>query len=148
FDVYPSCSSVLGKLSLDSFEGGTIDDGGMLARMSLPPVDHLADIEAVFEKMRQRAHAVGTATLDAAIREGTDLRHDVSAGEFLGESTDRAAFEIKPEHGADDFSLLGYDDQLLVHGGVAERDRAADPHPPALGGRDLVADPFADDLPL
>src|SRR5262249_18031015 len=35
--------------------GGTIDDGGMLAGMGLPPVDHLADVEAVLEKMRQRA---------------------------------------------------------------------------------------------
>ena len=84
----------------------------------------------------------------AAAREGADLRHDVSAGEFLGEGPDRAAFEVKPEHGADRLGLLGYDDQLLVHGGVAERDRAADPQPLALGGRDLVADPLADDLPL
>src|SRR5262249_38909135 len=90
---------------------------------------------AVLEKMRQGAHAVWTATRDAATREGTDLRQDVSASEFLGEGTERAAFEVKPEHGANRLGLLGYDDQLLVHGGVAERDRAADPQPLALGGR-------------
>jgi len=41
--VVPSC--VVGKLGLNSFEGGTIDHGGMLAGMGLAPVDHLADVE-------------------------------------------------------------------------------------------------------
>src|SRR5262249_8466333 len=104
--------------------------------------------EAVPEKMRQRAHAVRTATLDTTVREGTDLRQDVSAGEFLGERSNRAAFEVEPEHGAHGLGLLRYDDQLPVYRGVAERDRSADPQTLALGGRDLVADPFADDLPL
>jgi hypothetical protein len=85
FDAHPPRPSVVGKLGLDSFEGGTIDDGGMLAGMSVTLVDHLADVEAVFEEMRQSAHTVRSATLGGAAREGTDLRHDVSAGEFLGE---------------------------------------------------------------
>src|SRR5262249_8388519 len=127
FDAHPSCPSVVGKLGLDSIEGGTIDDGRMLAGMGLTPVDHLADVEAVLEKMGQRAHAVRTAALDGASREGAALRHDASASEFLGEGSDRAALEVKPKHGADGLGLLRYDDELLIHGGVAERDRAAHP---------------------
>jgi Transposase len=147
-EAHLSCPGVLCEQSLDSIEGGTIDDRRMLAGMGLPPVDHLDDVEAVLEEMRQRSHAVRTAALGTAAREGLYLRHDVSAGEFLGEGSDRTAFEVKPEHGADRLGLLGYDDQLLVDGGVAERNRSADPQPLALGGRDLVAGPLADDLPL
>jgi hypothetical protein len=95
FNADPPRPRVLGELHLDSFEGGTIDDGRMLAGMGLPSVDHLADVEAILEEMRQGAHAVRTATLGTAAREGTDLRHDVSAGEFLGEGSDRAAFESR-----------------------------------------------------
>jgi hypothetical protein len=51
FDAHPSCPSVVGKLGLDSFEGGTINDGGMLAGMSFTPIDHLANVEAVLEKI-------------------------------------------------------------------------------------------------
>jgi hypothetical protein len=90
----------------------------------------LGQITVAFETFRDAHHAPGAAefeahlpaALDAATREGTDLRVDVSAGEFLGEGTDRTTFAVKPEHGADRLGLLGYDDQLLVHGGVAERD--------------------------
>jgi hypothetical protein len=86
-----------------------IEDGDMLPGMGLTAVDHLADVEAFLEEMRQGAHAVRTATLGAPAREGADLRHDVSAGEFLGERPDRAAFEVEPEHGADGLGLLGHD---------------------------------------
>jgi hypothetical protein len=65
-----SFPGVLCEQGLDSFEGGTIDDGRMLAGMGLAPIDHLADVEAVLEKMRQGAHAERTATLGAAAREG------------------------------------------------------------------------------
>jgi hypothetical protein len=68
-EAHLSCPGVLCEQGLDSLEGGTIDGGGMLARMSLTPVDHLADVEAILEKMRQGAHAVRTTTLDAAICE-------------------------------------------------------------------------------
>src|SRR5262249_22274936 len=93
FKAGPPRPSGPGKFGLNSLEGGTIDDGGVLARMGLAPVDHLADVEAVLEKMRQRAYAVWTATLATAVRESTDLRHDASTGKFLGERPDRAAFK-------------------------------------------------------
>src|SRR5580692_9133147 len=38
--------------------------------------------------------------------------------------------------------------ELLADAAVAERHRAADPDALALGGRDLVAHPFADHLPF
>jgi hypothetical protein len=53
----PLRPSLVGKLGLDCVEGGTIDDGGMLARMGLAPVDHFADVESVLEKMRQGAES-------------------------------------------------------------------------------------------
>jgi hypothetical protein len=69
-------------------------------------------------------------------------------GKLLRQGADRAEFEVEPEHGADGLGLLGHDPKLLVLGGIAEGDRSAHPKPLALGGRDLVADALADDLPL
>jgi hypothetical protein len=46
--------------------------------------------------------------------------------------------EVKPEHDADRLGLLGHDDELLVGGGVAERDPAADPEPRHEGDGMLV----------
>jgi hypothetical protein len=59
------------------------------------------------------------------------------------ERSDRAAFEVKPEHGADRLGLLGHDDQLLVHGGAAERDRAPT-HSPLRLANDCGSDSHGD----
>jgi hypothetical protein len=56
------------ELGLDRFEGGAIDDRLMLAGEGLPAINHLADIEAVLEKMSEGADAVRPATPGAAAR--------------------------------------------------------------------------------
>jgi hypothetical protein len=82
----------------------------VLAGVGLAAVDHLADVEAVPEKMGEGADAVGAATPDASARISLDLRHDLEARKLLGEGPDRTAFEVEPEHGADGLGLYGHDD--------------------------------------
>src|ERR1700751_3296784 len=50
------------------------------------------------------------------------------------------------EDGADRLGLLGHDFELLIDAAIAEGHGSADPEAFALGGRNLVAYPLADDL--
>src|SRR6266849_1481315 len=148
YDTHMPFPGIFGQPGLDGVERGAVEDRLMLAGMDLAPVRDVADVEAVLEEMRQGADAISPAPHRPADREGAHLRDDVPSAKFLGQGSDRAAFEIEPEHGADRLGLLGYDDQLLADAGIAERDRAAHPNALALRGRDLVPDPLPDDLPL
>jgi hypothetical protein len=89
--------------------------------MHFAAIDHLANVEAVLKKMREGTNAIRAATLGAAVGYGADFGHDLSAAELLCQASDRTAFEVEPEHGADGVCVLGHDDQLFVHGRVAER---------------------------
>jgi hypothetical protein len=44
--------------------------------MNFAPIDHLADVDAVLEKMSERADTVRAATLGAAVRYGADFRYE------------------------------------------------------------------------
>jgi hypothetical protein len=57
---------ILGQLGLDGFERGTIEDRLMLADVGLAPIDHLADVEAVLEEMREGPHAILPASFRSA----------------------------------------------------------------------------------
>ena len=64
------------------------------------------------------------------------------AVEFGDQLAEGFQFEVAAEDGADGLGLGFVDDQLLVPGVVAERDRAAGPFALAAGGGDLVPDPL------
>jgi hypothetical protein len=59
-----------------------------------------------------------------------------------------AALQIEGENGADRFCLRSHDFELLIDAAIAEGNGSADPQALALGGRNLVAHPLADDLAL
>ena len=60
----------------------------------------------------------------------------------------RAQLQIARKDRADRLGLGRDHHDLLVDRRIAERDRTPDPNALALGGRDLVAHPLPDQLPL
>src|SRR4029453_4314606 len=57
------------ELGLHRLEQRGIENGLMLTAVNLAPVNHLADIEAVLEQMRERPHAKQPPANDPASRE-------------------------------------------------------------------------------
>src|SRR5215211_3136815 len=137
-----------GKLALNRLKQRGLENGLMLTAVNLAPVDDLADIEAVLEQMRERAHAKAAPADGAAIREPPRLAADASMSEVVGQRSHRAKFQVALKDRANRLGLGRDDHDLLVRGHIAERDRAADPQPLALRGRDLVAHPLPDQLAL
>src|SRR5215472_5522833 len=125
-------------------EQGTIHNRRLFAAMDLAPVDHLADIEAVLEQIRERPHAEAPAADGAAVRQPPRLAANSPPIEVLRQRADGAKLEIAGKDRANRRSLDCDHNDLLVHGRIAERYRAADPKAFALGGRDLVAHPLPD----
>jgi len=66
--------------------------------------------------------------------------------EVLCEGADRAELQISGKDRAHRLSFSRHHKDLLVHGGVAERHRAADPNAFAFRSSDLVAHPLPDQL--
>src|SRR5439155_2685087 len=120
----------------------------MVAAIDLPAVHHLSDVEAVLEQIGQGANAKRAAANVAAGREPSGLTADASVVEVGGERPDRAKRKIPLKDGAHRLGLGRHHHDLLIHCRIAERERAADPNALALGGRDLVAHPLPDQLPL
>ena len=71
--------------------------------------------------------------------QSVDLRLDLADGTQL---------HIEPKYCRDDLGFLLVDDQLAVLEVVTQGDIAAHPHAPLLGGRELVPDSLARDLPF
>src|SRR5215475_7224909 len=134
------------KLGLHRREQGTIHNRRLFAAMDLATVDHLADIEAVLEQMGERPHAKAPPADGAAVRQPPRLAANSPAIEILRQCADGAKLEIPRKDRANRRSLGWYHKDLLVHGRIAEWDRAADPNAFALGGSDLVAHPLPDQL--
>jgi len=134
------------KLGLHCREQGTIHNRRLFAAMDLATVDHLADIEAVLEQMGERPHAKAPPADGAAVRQSPRLAANSPAIEILRQRADGAKLEIARKDRANRRSLGWYHNDLLVHGRIAERHRAADPKAFALRGSDLVAHPLPDQL--
>src|SRR6266567_3977609 len=100
-----------------------IENGLVLTAVNVAPVDHLADIEAVLEQMRERAHAEAASAARAAVRKPPRLAADPPAAEVVGKRTDGAKRKIPPKDRADRFGLGRRHHDLLVHRRIAERDR-------------------------
>jgi hypothetical protein len=73
---------------------------------------------------------------------------DAPAIQILRKFSNRAEFKMAAKYQPYGLSFLRYDHELLVYALVAKRNGTTDPYPLGLGGRDLVSNPFADDLPF
>src|SRR5712692_918820 len=122
-----------GEFFLHGLEQGAIEDRLMLPAMDLAAIDHLADVEPVLEQIGEGAHSEPDASDDPAVRTAPRLGPDAAPVEILHESPHRAELEIAGEDGAHGLGLLGYDHELLVDAGIAERDWTPDPDALALG---------------
>src|SRR6516164_1819319 len=134
------------ELSFYRLEQRGIENGLVLTVVNLAPVDHLADIEAVLEQMGERPHAKAPPADGPAIRPPPPLAANSPAIEILRQRADGAELEIAGKDRANRLSLGWYHKDLLVHGSIAEWDRAADPNAFAFRGSDLVAHPLPDQL--
>src|SRR5262249_12342720 len=94
-------------------------------------------------QMGERPHAKAPPADGAAVRQPPRLAANSPAIEILRQRADGAKFEIARKDRANRRSLGWYHNDLLVHGRIAEWDRAADPNAFALRGSDLVAHPLS-----
>src|SRR5260370_19848401 len=83
----------------------------------------------------------------AAVRQPPRLAANSPPIEVLRQRADGAELKIARKDRANRRSLGWYHKDLLVHGRIAERHRAADPKAFALRGSDLVAHPLPDQPP-
>lgn len=104
----------------------------------------LANIEMVGERLPERAPSEGGASL--ALRPRFD--QDAIVMEPVEQIADGAQFHVSLKDHADHVGFRRVDHQLPILDVMAERRIAAHPPALALGGRDLVPDPFGGDLPL
>ena len=121
-----------GELGLDGREQGGVEDRLMVAPERLAAIDHLADIKPVLEQMREPAHPEGAPAQDTAVLQLALPGADAAALKVLGQRPHRAKLQVTREYGAHGFGLRRNHDGPLVHGRIAERDRAADPDTFAL----------------
>src|SRR5262249_4487208 len=140
------CNRVGLKFALHLLKQTWLENGLMLSAVNLAPIDDLADIEAVLEEIGERAHAKAAASDTAAIRKPPPLAANALPIKLLRKGANGAKLQILRKDHPDHFGLGRDDHNLLIHCGIAERDRAADPNSLALGGSDLVAHPFPDQL--
>src|SRR5262249_57206475 len=120
--------------------GGASRAGALAAE---PPP---ADIEAVVERGGGPPPAKAPPADGPAVRAPPRLAANSPAIEILRQRADGAKLEIARKDRANCFSLGCDHNDLLVHGRIAEWDRAADPNAFALRGSDLVAHPLPDQL--
>src|SRR6516162_7668501 len=132
------------KLGLHRREQGTIHNRRLFAAMDLAPVDHLADIEAVLEQIRERPHTKAPPADGPAVRQPPRLAANSPPIEVLRQRADRAKLEVAAKDRSNRRSLAFDHNDLLIDGRIAERHRAADPKAFALRGSDLVAHPLPD----
>src|SRR6476646_8848324 len=125
-----------------------IENWRVLTVVNLTPVDHLADIEAVLEQIRERPHAKPPTADGAAGRQPSQLAADSLAIEVQCQRAHGAKLQIARKDRANRLGFGWDHNDLLVHRRIAERDRAADAKALALGGRDLVAHALSDQFPL
>jgi hypothetical protein len=82
------------KLGLHRLEQGTIYNRRLFAAVDLATVDHLADIEAVLEKMGERPHAKAPPADGPAVRQPPRLAANSPAIEVLRQRADGAKLQI------------------------------------------------------
>ncbi len=86
-----------GALRLHRLEQVAVENRLVLSAMGLAPIDHLSNVEPVFEQMGQRAHAKADAAASATICEAVGLGPHSQPIKVLNQRSDRAKFEIAPE---------------------------------------------------
>src|SRR5262249_12423234 len=125
------------ELGLHRLEQRGIENGLMLTAVKLAPVDHLADIEAVLEQMRERPHPKAAPADRSAGRAPPRLAANCAPIEALRQQAHGTKLQIARKDRANRRSLGCNHHDLFVRDRITERDRAADPKAFALGGRDL-----------
>jgi len=134
------------ELGLHRVKEITIEDGGLLTGEDLALEGDLADVEPIAQKMGEWAAGEWDAANRAPGLERSHLGDDFPLAEVGHQQVEAAKLQIPPKDGPNALSLLFNHDDLAILGRISERGYAPDPQPLALGGRDLVADPLADDL--
>src|SRR4029450_5804653 len=139
----PPLTGLPGELALHRLKQRRIKNGLVLSAMNVATVDHLADIEAVLKQMGERADAEPPPADGPAGRQPAGLAANSPPVEVLRQRAHGAKLEIAGKDRANRFGLGRDHKDLLVHRGIAERDRAADPNALALGGSELVCSPIS-----
>ena len=119
----------------------------MLSRMTYSPVANFTDVKRIGEQYIKRTTRERVAVRSLAI-DGAELGNHATPVELLLEESHAAELQVALENQAHHFDLGRIDDQPPLAQVVAQRHHAAHPHPFALGGGDLVADPLPGHLPL
>src|SRR5207247_500367 len=117
----------------------TIEDGGLLPGQDLALEDDLAEVEAIAQKMGERAAGEWDPTNRAPGLERSHFGDDPSLAKVSHQAVEAAKLQIPPKDGPDPLGLLLNHRDLSVPGLIPQRNPAPDPQPPALGSRDLVA---------
>src|SRR2546426_841296 len=104
-----------------------MEKGLVLTVVTLATVAQLPDIEGVLGKIRERPHAEAAPADGPAGRAPPRLAANSPPIEVLRQRADGAELEIAGKDRANRRSLGWYHEDLLVHGRIAEWDRAADP---------------------
>src|SRR5271166_864442 len=141
-------NGVGGELSLHRLEQAAVENWLLLSPVHLTAINDLADVESVLEQMGQSSRAEADMAPTAAICEAASLGPDTTPVKLLDQGARRAKFQVACKDETDRVGLLGDDDGLLAETSIAERDRAADPDPFALGGRNLIAHALSNHLAL
>src|SRR5438128_1305909 len=108
-----SCACVGRELSFYRLEQRGIENGLVLTVVNLATVDHLADIEAVLEQIRERPHAEAAPADGPAGRAPPRLAANSPPIEVLRQRADGAELEITGKDCANRRSLGWYHEDLL-----------------------------------
>ena len=121
---------------------------GVLAGMDQVAMADAADEDRVGEHAVELAAREGGAAAAAAVAVEPLRRADAGSIEFGLQPADRAEREIALEDPPDQRRFVGHRGEGARLGAVADRDHAAHPQAPRLGGGDLVADALGGELAL
>ena len=99
----------------------------MLGETDLTPVSDFADVEAVAQKISERASCEGDAPDSAPVRQMPYLCDDPPLPQLLHELAEACQLKVAAEDEPHPLGFLLVEDELLVPALVSERHHAADP---------------------
>src|ERR1700730_12956615 len=132
----------------NSGPGFAMDQRRMLAGVELTPVLNLTGKDRVREEMVEVPAREGLPAALGALRCRAALRSEPEAVGLFFDPAHAAELAIEREDMAHRLGLSRVDDECTLARVIAERHNTSHPHAFLLRGSDLVADPFAADLPL